>query len=34
VPILVEEYVREDGAVPYQNWFDILDAVNDRNLWH
>jgi len=27
VPILVEEYVREDGAVPYQNWFDSLDAV-------
>ena len=24
--IRVEEYVREDGAVPYRAWFDRLDA--------
>ena len=27
MPFLVEEYVREDGAVPYQVWFDSLDAA-------
>ena len=26
VPFSVEEYVREDGAVPYQDWFNSLDA--------
>ena len=25
--MLVEEYVRENGAVPYQDWFDSLDAT-------
>ena len=24
---MVEEYVRADGAVPYQDWFDSLDAT-------
>ena len=27
MPFLVEEYVRENGAVPYQDWFDSLDAA-------
>jgi len=27
LPLLVEEYVRENGAVPYQDWFDSLDAT-------
>ena len=22
----VQEYVREDGSIPYQKWFDSLDA--------
>ena len=26
VPYRVEEYVRADGSVPYQKWFDALDA--------
>lgn len=25
-PIRVEEYMREDGSVPYRAWFDGLDA--------
>jgi putative addiction module killer protein len=24
--IRVEEYVREDGSIPYKKWFDSLDA--------
>ena len=27
MPFLIEEYVRENGAVPYQDWFDSLDAA-------
>ena len=27
MPFLVEEYVRENGTVPYQDWFDSLDAM-------
>ncbi|MDP2320791.1 MAG: hypothetical protein Q8O42_15800 [Acidobacteriota bacterium] len=27
MPFLVEEYVRENGTVPYQEWFDSLDAA-------
>jgi len=23
----VQEYIREDGLSPYQEWFDSLDAV-------
>ncbi|MFI3155531.1 MAG: type II toxin-antitoxin system RelE/ParE family toxin [Methylococcaceae bacterium] len=23
----VQEYIREDGSIPYQKWFDNLDAV-------
>ena len=22
----VEEYIREDGSIPYKRWFDALDA--------
>jgi putative addiction module killer protein len=25
MPFQVEEYVREDGSVPYRRWFDSLD---------
>lgn len=27
MPFRVEEYVREDGGVPYQDWFNSLDAT-------
>ena len=27
MPFLVEEYVRENGTVPYREWFDSLDAA-------
>lgn len=27
MPFSIEEYVREDGSVPYQDWFDSLDAA-------
>lgn len=23
----VQEYIREDGSIPYQKWFDSLDAI-------
>lgn len=23
----VQEYIREDGTIPYQQWFDNLDAI-------